>query len=229
MAETRVKGRLGDGPGPAGPTAPAPSLTGVTQTATGRGDPGRNAEGYWLAVVGAAPGRCGCGPASHVCGRGPGGVRERRPDAAWPGEKCGHLREQCLPCVPGTQAHHLRSKSSLAPLDKGTMATLTQVTLTCDVCGKAKDVQTRTIGLDGKSYEIDLCPKDGKGLSKAAGDYVSNARKVAARQAPRENGRRPRSRTETAAVRDWARTSGMQISDRGRVPAAVFRDYEAAH
>ena len=119
------------------------------------------------------------------------------------------------------------------------MATLTQVTLTCDVCGKAKDVQTRTIGLDGKSYEIDLCAKDGKGLSKATSGYVSNARKITARQAPREkltarqapreNGRRSRSRTETAAIRDWARTSGMQISDRGRVPAAVFRDYEAAH
>jgi hypothetical protein len=109
------------------------------------------------------------------------------------------------------------------------MATLTQVTLTCDVCGKPKDVQTRTIGLDGKTYEIDLCPKDGKGLSKAAADYVSNARKITARPAPRENGRRPRSRTETTAIRDWARASGMQISDRGRVPAAVFRDYEAAH
>jgi hypothetical protein len=109
------------------------------------------------------------------------------------------------------------------------MATLTQVTLTCDVCGKARDVQTRMIGLDGKTYEIDLCPKDGKGLSKAAANYVSNARKTTVRQAPRENGRKPRSRTETAAIRDWARTSGMQISDRGRVPAAVFRDYQAAH
>ncbi len=82
------------------------------------------------------------------------------------------------------------------------MATLTQVTLTCDVCGKPKDVQTRTIGLDGKTYEIDLCPKDGKGLSKAAAGYVSNARKITARQAPRENGRTPRSRAETAAIRD---------------------------
>ena len=109
------------------------------------------------------------------------------------------------------------------------MATLTQVTLTCDVCGKAKDVETRTIGLDGRSYEIDLCPKDGKGLSKAAAGYVSNARKITVRQTPRENGRRPHSRTETAAIRDWARTSGLQISDRGRVPAAVFRDYQAAH
>jgi hypothetical protein len=109
------------------------------------------------------------------------------------------------------------------------MATLTQVTLTCDVCGKAKDVQTRTMGLDGKTYEIDLCPKDGKALSKAAAEYVSNARTTTTRPAPRVNGHRARSRTDTAAVRDWARASGMTISDRGRVPAAIFRDYQAAH
>ena len=109
------------------------------------------------------------------------------------------------------------------------MATLTQITLTCDVCGKAKDVQSRTIGLDGKTYEIDLCPKDGKGLSKAAAGYISKARKITAMPAPRHNGHRPRSRAETAAIRDWARASGMKISDRGRVPAAVFRDYQAAH
>jgi hypothetical protein len=36
------------------------------------------------------------------------------------------------------------------------MATPTEVTPTCDVCGKAKDVQTRTTGLDGRTYEIDL-------------------------------------------------------------------------
>jgi hypothetical protein len=109
------------------------------------------------------------------------------------------------------------------------MATLTQVTLTCDVCGKAKDVQTRTIGLDGKTYEIDLCPKDAKGLSKAAAEYVTNARAVTSRPVSRENGRRPHSREETAAIRDWAKASGLKISDRGRVPAAIFRDYQAAH
>jgi hypothetical protein len=64
------------------------------------------------------------------------------------------------------------------------MATLTQVTLTCDLCGKAKGVQTRTVGLDGTTYEIDLCLKDGKSLSKATAGYVSKARKITARQAP---------------------------------------------
>jgi hypothetical protein len=109
------------------------------------------------------------------------------------------------------------------------MATLTQVTLTCDVCGKAKDVQTRTLGLDGTTYAIDLCAKDGQKLGKAAARYVSNARKVTARRPSSENGYRPGPRAETAAIRDWAKASGMKISDRGRVPAAVFRDYQAAH
>jgi hypothetical protein len=109
------------------------------------------------------------------------------------------------------------------------MATLTQVTLTCDVCGKAKDVQTRTMGLDGNMYEIDLCAKDGNGLSKAAVGYVSRARAITGPHVARGNRRRPRARTDTAAVRDWARASGLEISDRGRVPAAIFRDYQAAH
>ena len=57
------------------------------------------------------------------------------------------------------------------------MATLTQVTLTCDMCGDATDVQTQTIGLDGKTFEIDLCPKDSKRLNQVAAGYVSKARK----------------------------------------------------
>jgi hypothetical protein len=60
------------------------------------------------------------------------------------------------------------------------MVTLTQVTLTCDVCGDAEKVQTRTIGLDGRTYEVDLCPDDSKRLSKAAARYVSKARAGAA-------------------------------------------------
>ena len=40
------------------------------------------------------------------------------------------------------------------------MTTVTQVKLTCDVCGDTNDVKTRTFGLDGKAYEIVLCRKD---------------------------------------------------------------------
>jgi hypothetical protein len=72
------------------------------------------------------------------------------------------------------------------PVGVRTMATLTQVTLTCDVCGNAKGVQTRRIGLDGQVYEVDLCPKDSKGLDKAAAGYVSKARKGTTSPGPRK-------------------------------------------
>jgi hypothetical protein len=112
------------------------------------------------------------------------------------------------------------------------MATQTHVTLTCDICGKAKDVSARTIGLDGKAYEIDLCSKDDKALSKTVAGYVSRSRKVTAKRisrAPSGNVRTARSRAETAAIRTWAKSQGMAVSDRGRVPEAVSREYAAAH
>ena len=74
------------------------------------------------------------------------------------------------------------------------MATVSQVMLTCDVCGNAKDVQTRKFGIDGKAYEIDLCPKDGKNLDKVAAGYISKARRATAGQGQRRRVRRPRSR-----------------------------------
>jgi Gas vesicle synthesis protein GvpL/GvpF/Lsr2 len=76
------------------------------------------------------------------------------------------------------------------------MASRTQVMLACDVCGNEKNVATRTFGLDGKTYEIDLCPKDDKGLSKTAAGYISKARKTHGRKNSRRGGRKPRSRAE---------------------------------
>jgi Gas vesicle synthesis protein GvpL/GvpF/Lsr2 len=96
------------------------------------------------------------------------------------------------------------------------MATVTEVTLTCDVCGSARDVQTRTFALDGKSYEIDLCPEDGDGLGKAAARYTSKARKITVRQSRRHDGRGPRGRAETAAIGDGAGEPGRKVSGRGR-------------
>jgi hypothetical protein len=89
------------------------------------------------------------------------------------------------------------------------MATVTQVELTCDVCGNAKDVKTWTFGLDGKAYEIDLCRKDGNALGRVTAGYISKARKVPARPDRRpgqqQHGGRLRSRTAAAASDDGAR------------------------
>jgi Gas vesicle synthesis protein GvpL/GvpF/Lsr2 len=84
--------------------------------------------------------------------------------------------------------------------------------LTCDVCGNEKNVAARTFGLDGKTYEIDLCPKDGKGLSKATAGYISKARKIPGKKSSRQGGHKPRSRGEAAAKVPGKRTSGGQKS-----------------
>ena len=101
------------------------------------------------------------------------------------------------------------------------MATRTRVMLSCDMCGNAKDVQTRVFGLDGKTYEIDLCPKDGEGLSKVEARYRSKARKVTAKHTPRHNGYRPRSSAETAANGDRRRVPRMKVPGRGRVLGSI--------
>jgi Gas vesicle synthesis protein GvpL/GvpF/Lsr2 len=78
------------------------------------------------------------------------------------------------------------------------MTTVTQVTLTCDVCGNPKDVKTRTFRLDGQAYEIDLCRKDGTALGKITGRYIAKARKVTATPGRRRHNGRPRSRAAKA-------------------------------
>ena len=92
------------------------------------------------------------------------------------------------------------------------MATVTQAQLTCDVCGDTNDVKTRTFGLDGTAYEIDLCRKDGNALGKVAARYIAKARKVTAKRRRRRHNRRPRSRTASAASGDGtgARAAGSK-------------------
>jgi len=81
------------------------------------------------------------------------------------------------------------------------MTTVTQVELTCDVCGGMNDVKTRTFGLDGKAYEIDLCRKDGNALGKVAARYTAKARKITAKRGHRPRGGKPRARAKSSRSR----------------------------
>ena len=104
------------------------------------------------------------------------------------------------------------------------MATRTQVMLSCDVCGNTNDVRTRAFGLDGKSYEIDLCPKDSRSLRDFAAGYVSEARKVTAGDSLRGGGRKPRSRAETAGIDDGGRVRGMKMPGRARAAGSTQQE-----
>ncbi|MEV8440453.1 Lsr2 family protein [Actinosynnema sp. NPDC051121] len=101
----------------------------------------------------------------------------------------------------------------------------------------AEDGQTVSFALDGVTYEIDLKPKNADKLRGALADFVAAARKTGGRAkrgtAAAPGTRRPapdtRNKEQTKAIREWARSNGHELADRGRIPASVIEAFEAAH
>jgi hypothetical protein len=101
-------------------------------------------------------------------------------------------------------------------------------TLYIDDIDGSEAAGTVRFGLDGVDYEIDLNAEHTGNLHAALRTFIDHARKVGgtSRRAPR--GRRAGTAVDTTAVRSWARQQGIDIKDRGRVPADVVAQYEAA-
>jgi Lsr2 len=102
------------------------------------------------------------------------------------------------------------------------------VTYACDYDDKEiADGQQRTIafGLDGREYEIDLCLRHSERLSEIIGKFAEHARKPATRGIRRRR-RTAANRQRSADIRSWARSSGIPVSDRGRIPGHVLAGFE---
>jgi hypothetical protein len=89
---------------------------------------------------------------------------------------------------------------------------------------------TVRFGLDGTDYEIDLSTAHAKALRKAVETYIEAGRKVSpARRTGRGTGGRAVSGgPNPSEVRDWAKSQGMKVNDRGRVPAELVVKFKAA-
>jgi Lsr2 len=111
------------------------------------------------------------------------------------------------------------------------MAQITEVRLLDDLDG-GEAAQSVAFSLDGKSYEIDLSEKHAAVLRDAFAPYVSSARRVGGsavasrRVSTRMSTATGRSREDTAAIREWATTNGLQVSARGRISSTVLEAYE---
>jgi hypothetical protein len=96
------------------------------------------------------------------------------------------------------------------------------VSLLDDLDGKAAD-ETVQFALDSVSYEIDLSEKNAKKLRTELQPWVTAARRAGGSR--RRRGVRSASasidRTESAAIREWARKSGHEIATRGRIVVGV--------
>ena len=106
--------------------------------------------------------------------------------------------------------------------------TVTTTTYTDDLNG-SKAEGTISFGFEGVNYEIDLSKSNAKAFERIMALYVGHARKV--RNTRTKPARRGGSSSgyDLAAVREWAKSNGYAVSERGRVAAAVLDAYDAAH
>ena len=112
------------------------------------------------------------------------------------------------------------------------MAQKVNIVLVDDIDG-SEATETVSFGLDGTSYEIDLNDANAAALRDALATYVGHARKVGSAR----RGRRTSAAAAAAAaggpsareIRDWARSNGYDVPDRGRVSAEVREAFDAAH
>jgi len=108
------------------------------------------------------------------------------------------------------------------------MAQKVQVLLVDDIDG-SEATETVTFGLDGVAYEIDLSSGNAGELRTELARYVEHARKSSGAQLRRRRQRNGAGREQSARIREWARSQGKKVNERGRIPANIVAEYEAAH
>jgi Lsr2 len=98
-----------------------------------------------------------------------------------------------------------------------------------DIDGSEAEGTVR-FALDGAEYEIDLNAKHAEALRKALSRYVEAARRSSgpARRPARTGRRAAASGMNTTEVREWAKAQGIEVKDRGRVPAELVVRFRAA-
>jgi hypothetical protein len=113
------------------------------------------------------------------------------------------------------------------------MAQRVQILLVCDLHGDdTPGTETVSFAVDGTTYEIDACDRHAAELRDAFAPYVAAGRR-AGRGGTGSSGRRRRGGARSAggvdpaAVRAWARSNGVKVSERGRISAEVLERYAA--
>ncbi len=85
----------------------------------------------------------------------------------------------------------------------------------------------KRFGVDGAEYEIDLSTKNAAAFRRKLAPFIDHARR-AGRGQRRRPGRTASSRERSGDIRAWAQGQGIAVSARGRIPASVVEQYQAA-
>jgi hypothetical protein len=113
--------------------------------------------------------------------------------------------------------------------NKAAMAQKIQTLFIDDLDGSPAEGTVR-FGLDGTDYEIDLNTKHAQQLRDALARYVQAGRRSSGTvRRPSRTAHRPQANgPNTTEVREWAKAQGIDVKDRGRVPAELIVKFKAA-
>jgi hypothetical protein len=109
------------------------------------------------------------------------------------------------------------------------MAQKVNVILIDDIDG-SDAAETVPFGLDGTQYEIDLNSGHADELRELLDLYVRKARKVTGPTGRPSRGRRNNANdARNKEIRNWARGRHLDVNERGRIPADIVTQFEAAN
>lgn len=115
------------------------------------------------------------------------------------------------------------------------MAQKVSVALVDDVDGSEAE-STVEFGLDGVQYAIDLSGDNAAELRDVLASYLENARRTGGRKRRSAQAKAKAAgpsghtgdRKRNQAIREWARGQGLEVSERGRIPAEIVEAYDNA-
>ncbi len=111
------------------------------------------------------------------------------------------------------------------------MARKVQVILSDDLDENLSADETVSFSLDGTSYEIDLSEKNAAALRDSMAKFVSAGRRIGRSSgkqvSTRGRGQASTDREQNKAIREWAKRKGLTISERGRISQDIVDQYHA--
>lgn len=112
------------------------------------------------------------------------------------------------------------------------MAQRTIVELIDDLDGGQAD-ESVSFSLDGAEFTIDLSKDNADKLRGLLAEFVEHARKAGGRKqrvaGAKTTVKAGGDKAQNQAIREWARSTGEKISDRGRIPQELVTRFQEAH
>jgi hypothetical protein len=108
------------------------------------------------------------------------------------------------------------------------VAQKTVVELVDDLDGGEAD-ETVTFALDGVDFRIDLSSDNANRLRETLAEYVGHARRTSGRKKGAAVAAARNGKPDTQAIREWARSQGETVAERGRISHDLLIRFQEAH